>query len=261
MLQSRSAFSLIELLVVIAIIGILSGMLLPAVQQAREASRRADCVSRLHQNVVAVQLYYDSLGSLPPANLMSTWPTQVTWFGEVDYSTGEVDAAKGLLAQFIERNNAVFQCLSFDRGQAEFLYNGATGGFGYNQNLGGVDWSDPSNPRLIEYGMQFFPSKSTTIVMTDSARISLPWSGDPVLRATETLYIQGPQDPFAAPCTQFRHIDMANVAFLDGHVETRREIVTPSPSHWDAAANEMRSILQIGYVDRNSVPLYRPFEK
>src|SRR5690349_18822231 len=71
----RRGFTLIELLAVLAVIGILVALLLPAVQSAREAARRARCIGNLRQVGLAMHAYHDVHNVLPPAKKGCCWGT------------------------------------------------------------------------------------------------------------------------------------------------------------------------------------------
>jgi prepilin-type N-terminal cleavage/methylation domain-containing protein/prepilin-type processing-associated H-X9-DG protein len=100
--SARHGFSLVELLVTISIIGILIGLLLPAVMYAREAGRRATCLSRLQQIGLAMQSYVDTQGQRGVFPYAAILPSV----------TPNRPSLVQVLAPYIESSEPIFRCPS-----------------------------------------------------------------------------------------------------------------------------------------------------
>ena len=138
----RKGFTLVELLVVIAIVGILIGMLLPAVQAVREAARRTDCSNKIRQQALATLNFESAFGCLPAA--------------VVDHDDDLRDAIQNAwvdLLPYLESNNVADQ---YDRFS---------------------DWKSDTNQQLAaSYSPEFLNCPSSPSLVTQNGGFEIPAS-------------------------------------------------------------------------------------
>ncbi len=214
---AQPGFTLIELLVILGIIGLLTGLLLPALHHGREKAKQVQCLSNLRQMAIAANAYAaDHDGRFPPAY-------------ERNVSTGETRTWESFLwDQGAE--SRIHQCPSF-RGAANWDGDRYTG-YNYNASyIGG---------RLLIRNGRPLPASIPSARLSEirrPARCAL--FGDGQFRDGANKFMRSPfpgrLDPgggMALGGTQgFRHLGRSNVAFVDGHVESRRERYTDTAAY------------------------------
>jgi prepilin-type N-terminal cleavage/methylation domain-containing protein/prepilin-type processing-associated H-X9-DG protein len=190
--RGRRGFTLIELLVVIAIIAILAAILFPVFARAREAARSASCRSNLKQLGTAFQMYsqdYDGMAvsvglTMPPSELRAG-ATRADWADHV--------------YPYV-KNRGAYVCAS-----AAYLV--PTSGYGIDGGYG-LNWVYFSNFNAVK-STEDVVYPADTILLTDSTGYyAVGGSG-------------GPAAGWAARVAA-RHNEAVNIAWLDGHVSTKR---------------------------------------
>ncbi len=254
----------LELIVVLGIIAVLAGLLLPAVFRVRMAAMRVEDKNNLKQLGLAVQMYVDAnSGILPPA-LTRELGRDRWWFGEATLGKGQwwfrkssdikpvVDTTRGHLSPYLERQLPLQDpaLLGWD---IDWRYRGMSGGYGYNYRyLSPTQFILPDwEPIWTKIRLRSVRNTSQTIAFTNAVGTTTdPMDHTPTL--TELVLVEPPSAKY--PSVHFRHQGLsANVVFLDGHVESRREHHrNPAPVGESATFTAFRdhnALFDIGTLD------------
>ena len=163
----RTAFTLIELLVVIAILGLLAGLLLPAMSRARDSARSTACLSNLHQIGIGLQLYVqDNQNHLP---VMFDWGVNLA-------ANTNGPPINRILLPFTGSSN-IFKCPS-DKQQ---LFETTGSSYAWNSLLNGQDAD-----HLVVFNLPFGPNQIP--VVFDKDKFHATRGGD---KAVNYLYADG----------------------------------------------------------------------
>jgi len=223
--DASAAFSLIELLVIVAVIGILAGLLLPALSRTKESARQAICVNNLRQLGLAAQLYWDDhQGRTFRYRTGSDANGDTYWFGWIERGPEgqrKFDRTPGALWPYLG-GRGVELCPALDYKMAEFKLKavGAAYGYGYNIHL-----STPSTQPAFKISDAHTPA--LLAFLADAGQVNTfqpPASPDhPMLE--EFYYISTNE-----PTTHFRHSGKADAVFADAHIQP----LPPAPATLDS---------------------------
>jgi prepilin-type N-terminal cleavage/methylation domain-containing protein/prepilin-type processing-associated H-X9-DG protein len=250
--RERRQFTLIELLVVIAIIAILASMLLPALQEAKSAAYRAQCISQLKQIGVGMMVYQGDYEVLPDGT--EEWAKErngvrdprTIWVGmladliSVSWDTNDLYPNDTSFAN--PMNGTIFDCPSqnWDR-ETSYTYAAIPGP---KNDVGdyGANWPVLSNSDCHRWGglstaptpawtklnsvsklERIEKSTDTVPIIFDSNHVTIDW----------VVYISG----LAYDWQTYAHREQNNILFGDGHVRSVDALPTGDVNVWSAQLN------------------------
>jgi len=277
-MSSKDGFTLIELLVVIAIIAILAAILLPALSAARECARSASCKSNLKQLSYAIFMYKIDTGYYVQAQAENCWMRPLAeqnhwrWHGYRADLSDPFDPTQSVLFPYY-KNGEVKKCPSlYDHLVDDSVWSGVwgapgayergTGGYGYNsQYVGGSPGQDPWDIERSAKDQQI-PRPSRVAMLADCAFFDRAVSET---RLIEYSFMEAPTSEAwgvqLQPSTHFRHLDQANVAFCDGHVEALNMEYTHAPMAWGVdpwqfGTLEEKKEFKLGFISSKNSKYY-----
>lgn len=211
----RQGFTLIELLVVIGIIAVLIGILLPALNRARETAKGVQCLSNLRQMAIAAQTYANTYNGFYPIAYYEAYDGPKTYSYCWDLTTISAPAQPttvipGLLWDG-SGTQKIQQCPSFD-GPANWADNPYTG-YNYNTSFVGHGQNE-AIPAPVKAAQV---RHSSTVAMFGDGQYA--GGANKFMRAPFPNPGDATFDGRWAGTQGFRHLRRTNVAFCDGHAE------------------------------------------